>query len=67
MHTADEVDLTVTVNAMMASHPATVAVFNQFGMDTCCGSTVPIADAAHRDGVRVDQLREALREAMRAE
>jgi len=36
-------------------------VFAQFGVDTCCGSGVPILDAAHRDGADVDALLAALR------
>lgn len=66
MNASATVDLTLTVNEMMASHPETVAVFNQFGMDTCCGSGVVITDAAHRDGVNLEQLLEALAEAMGA-
>ena len=63
MYAPTEVDLTVTVNEMMSRHPGTIAVFNRFGMDTCCGSGVPIADAAHRDGVDLEQLTRALQEA----
>ncbi len=59
-------DPTLTVNEMMAREPRTIAVFNQFGMDTCCGSGVPIADAARRDGVALDVLLAALRSAVGA-
>lgn len=64
MNAPSAVDLTLTVNELMARHPETVAVFNQFGMDTCCGSGVVITDAAHRDGVNLEQLLEALAAAM---
>ena len=26
-----------TVNEVIRTHPATVGVFNQFGIDSCCG------------------------------
>ena len=59
---ADKViDATVTVRQTMARYPETKAVFAQFGVDTCCGSGVPILDAAHRDGADVDALLAALR------
>lgn len=63
MHPSTQVDPALTVDAMMSRHPETIAVFNRFGMDTCCGSAVPIADAARRDGVDLDQLLRALEEA----
>jgi iron-sulfur cluster repair protein YtfE (RIC family) len=45
----------------MARHPETKAVFERFGLDTCCGSGVPIIDAAHRDGADLDALLATLR------
>jgi len=54
-------DPTVTVRETIAHHPETKAVFAQFGVDTCCGSGVPIVDAAHRDGADLDPLLAALR------
>jgi len=59
-------DPDVTVNAMMAREPRTIAVFNAFGMDTCCGSAVPVREAARRDGVDLDILLGALRAALEA-
>ena len=56
------IDPTLTVRETMALHPATRAVFTSFGVDTCCGSGVPIADAARRDGADADTLLDALRE-----
>ena len=38
-------------------------MFAQFGVDTCCGSGVPIVDAAHRDGADLEALLTALRAA----
>ena len=55
------IDPTRTVRETIALHPATRAVFTSFGVDTCCGSGVPIADAARRDGAETDTLLDALR------
>jgi iron-sulfur cluster repair protein YtfE (RIC family) len=55
------IDPTVTVRETMAQYPETKAVFARFGVDTCCGSGVPILAAAHRDGADVDALLAALR------
>lgn len=38
------------VNEVIRTHPATVEVFNRFGIDACCGGAAPIAEAAVRDG-----------------
>lgn len=58
------IDPAASVNEVMAQHPRTIAVFNQFGVDTCCGGGAPIRDAAHRDGVDADALLQALRSAL---
>jgi iron-sulfur cluster repair protein YtfE (RIC family) len=55
------IDPSVTVRETIARHPETKAVFERFGLDTCCGSGVPIIDAAHRDGADLDALLVALR------
>ena len=55
------IDPSVTVRETIARHPETKAVFARFGLDTCCGSGVPIIDAAHRDGADLDALLVALR------
>ncbi len=57
------IDPTVTVRETMARHPETKEVFSRFGVDTCCGSGVPISDAAHRDGADAEALLAALRTA----
>jgi iron-sulfur cluster repair protein YtfE (RIC family) len=56
----------MTVNAVVARYPATIPVFNRFGLDTCCGGGVSIESAAHRDGVAVDPVISELRAAMGA-
>lgn len=49
----------MTVNEAIRRFPTTVAVFNDFGIDACCGGAVTIAEAADRDGVDLDMLVEA--------
>jgi len=60
------IDPSVTVRETMARHPDTKTVFTRFGVDTCCGSGVPIIDAAHRDGADLDELLRALRDTLAA-
>lgn len=50
----------LTVNELIRNVPATVPIFNEFGIDACCGGAVPIAVAARRDGADVDALYAAL-------
>jgi iron-sulfur cluster repair protein YtfE (RIC family) len=50
----------MSVNAVIQAFPATVAVFNEFGIDACCGGAAPIREAAIRDGANPDMLLEAL-------
>jgi len=57
------IDSSVTVRETIARYPETKSVFTRFGLDTCCGSGVPIADAAQRDGADLAALLEALRSA----
>lgn len=52
-----------TVNDTLRIFPATVAVFNRFGIDACCGGASSIAAAAQRDGADLAELVEALRAA----
>lgn len=55
---------TRTVNEIIRQWPATVEVFNRFGIDACCGGAVPPAEAAARDGADPQALRRALDEAV---
>ena len=55
-----------TVNELISQHPATVGVFNDFGIDACCGGAAAVEDAAMRDGADPDALVAALRAAIEA-
>lgn len=58
------IDPALTVNDLITRDPRTIDVFNRFGIDTCCGSGVPIPDAARRDGVDEGRLLDELRRVM---
>lgn len=60
----ETIDTNLTVNDMVATHPETIAVFNRFGLDTCCGGGVSIAEAARRDGAKLGDLVQALHGAL---
>jgi len=57
-------DPALTINQIVLAHPPTIPVFNRFGIDVCCGGGVGLEDAAARDGVDAQALREALAEAL---
>jgi regulator of cell morphogenesis and NO signaling len=59
-HTKSAVDPTATVNEILVSYPSTVSVFNQFGIDACCGGAASLGEAARRDGADIDRLIDAL-------
>ena len=53
-------DPTRSVNDVLLRHPETMAVFNAFGVDACCGGAASLTDAAR--GARLDPV--ALLEAL---
>lgn len=40
----------MTVNEAIRRYPATVEIFNRYGIDACCGGAAPVLEAAVRDG-----------------
>lgn len=56
-----------TVNEAATHFPATLRVFNAYGIDSCCGGAKPIAEVARRHGFDLDELLAALREAAEAD
>ena len=59
-HDCLTIDTAATVNDILVEHPATVAVFNTFGIDACCGGDATLLEAAHRDGADLRALIAAL-------
>ncbi len=45
-----EIPTHLTVNDAVQRWPESVAVFNDFGVDACCGGALPIHEAAVRAG-----------------
>lgn len=64
MQSIIKIDVGSTVDELTARYPETIAVFNRFGIDSCCGGGEPIAEAARRDGADLDALLAALRAAV---
>jgi regulator of cell morphogenesis and NO signaling len=50
----------MTVNEVIALEPATIAVFNELGVDACCGGALAIADAARDAEIEPESLLWAL-------
>ncbi|HSJ14724.1 MAG TPA: DUF542 domain-containing protein [Longimicrobiales bacterium] len=53
----------VSVNDAIRLVPATVEIFNRYGIDACCGGAASIRDAAERDGAPFEALMEELLQA----
>ena len=52
----------MVINDVIKKYPQSIAVFNQFRVDSCCGGGQSIDKTATRDGVDVDLLVQALNE-----
>lgn len=51
-----------TVNEIVAAYPETIEVFNDFAIEACCGGSVPLREAAIRDGADPEEVLRALHE-----
>jgi regulator of cell morphogenesis and NO signaling len=45
-----EAVMQMSVNETIRRFPATVEIFNRYGIDACCGGAAPVEEAAIRDG-----------------
>lgn len=52
---------TMTVNEAIRLYPETVAVFNAYNIDACCGGAATIEEAARCDGADPEVVLAALR------
>jgi iron-sulfur cluster repair protein YtfE (RIC family) len=57
------IDPNLTDNAVVQRYPAALGVFNARGLDTCCGGGLPVAEAARRHGLDLQELLAALEQA----
>ena len=53
---ATAIDTETTVNDVIRMYPESVSVFNQLGIDACCGGDASLSEAARRDGVDLGSL-----------
>lgn len=51
----------MTVHEIMTLYPDSIELFNTYGIDTCCGSGVPLSVATERDQVDLGELLARLR------
>lgn len=57
------IDQDLTINEVLLKYPTAVTVLNAYGIDTCCGGGDSVAAAAASNGIDLDELLAALREA----
>jgi regulator of cell morphogenesis and NO signaling len=50
----------LSVNEAIRLVPASVEIFNRYGIDACCGGASPIREAARRDGAPLEPLMQEL-------
>lgn len=60
METEMTISETMSVNETIRRYPEAVAVFNEMGVDACCGGAATLAAAAEDAGVTWEALRSAL-------
>ena len=63
MRYGPSIERSMSVNEILARYPATIPVFNVFGIDACCGGAASLEDAASRDGADLASLLGALERA----
>lgn len=60
MEATRAIDGETTINDAIRLHPETVAVFDRFGLDSCCGGSLAIRVAAERHGLDPAEVLAAL-------
>jgi len=60
-----EITEDMIINDVIKSYPQSIAVFNEFRVDSCCGGGQNIKTTASRDGVNLEVLLQALNEAVK--
>lgn len=61
--TEHDIESGMSVNEVIRRYPGTIAVFNELGLDACCGGAASIDEAARRDGLEPSVVLAALRNA----
>ena len=60
-------DTSQMLNAIVARHPRALTVFRAFGLDTCCGGSLPLKVAAEHHAIDLAILVGALRDTLAEE
>jgi len=58
--TSSSLPTALTVNDLLRETPAAAAVLNRLGIDTCCGGSLSLAEAAASVGLPLGELLAAL-------
>jgi regulator of cell morphogenesis and NO signaling len=64
MTTSGLLDPNLTVNEILARHPAALDVFNRLGVDVCCGANLTLLESIEADGLDEETLYDALERAL---
>ena len=56
------IEADMTVNDVVRRYPESISVFNEYGIDTCCGGGVALSVAVQRDDVDLAELLARLRQ-----
>lgn len=59
-----KIDGNMMINDVIKAYPVTLPVFNQFGIDSCCGGARTLAQAAQEGGIDLVSFLKALNEAV---
>lgn len=58
--TAVTITTTETLNEIVARYPQALPVLRRFGLDTCCGGSLPLQTAAQHHNLNVEEVVAAL-------
>jgi len=62
----EEITVDTRIADLARKYPATIRVFQSFGIDFCCGGKLPIGEACRKHGLAVGSLLADLRESVEA-
>jgi len=53
-------DASLSINEIIRRVPASIAVLNEYGIDTCCGGEISLAESAKEIGVAPEDILRAI-------
>lgn len=60
---AEQISGDMTINDVIRKYPRTMAVFNRYHLDSCCGGARTVKEEAGHTGVDLNEVLRALNEA----